>query len=78
METTYDSIKDESLARACPTFVSMSSILPIIDLPPLKTERHHMIVQSKNNQQENNYFCNMKKLGNICILIHKYRIYSII
>lgn len=39
-----------SLARACPPFVSMPSILPIMDLPPLKTERHHMIVQSKNNQ----------------------------
>ena len=39
-----------SLARACPPFVSMPSILPIMDLPPLKTERHHMIVQSENNQ----------------------------
>ena len=53
---TLSKMNCPSLARACPPFVSMSIILPIIDLPPLKAERHNIIVQSKNNQQENNFF----------------------
>lgn len=59
-----------SLTRACPPFVSISIILPIIDLPPLKTERHNIIVQPKNNKQENNYFCNMNVMHNTLYIFH--------